>query len=217
MINTNDMICVHRIFRTAFTSAAEQSRIIATESDPGRQVVLDYYQFILGFLHAHHESEDSILWPLLYQRVTDTEAQLVKTNEAQHERLASQLAELDSQLEQLQSELTVQGLLQLLTTIDRAAPEMLCHLDDEEQHILPLCQQHLTAEEYGALPGTTMQKLEPGQLFLAIGLVRDEFDQELLDHMDANMPPPVKEGWLEAGKQQYEAFKQAITPLIAAQ
>lgn len=216
MINTNDMICVHRIFRTAFTSAAKQSRALTGNSAENARIVLDYYQLILSFLHAHHESEDSKLWPILYQRVTDAEAELVKTNEQQHELLASQLDKLNRQLEQLQSELTQQGLAEFLTTIDQTSPHMLRHLDDEEQNILPLCQHYLTAEEYGALPAKTMQKLKPEELFLAIGLVRDEFDQELLDHMDANMPPPVKQGWLEAGKPQYDAFKQDIRALIAA-
>lgn len=72
--------------------------------------------------------------------------------------------------------------------------------------MLPLAAQHLTIEEWAALPAHGMKVFSGDKLWLVMGLLRDRMTQEQRDAMLAHMPPPVVEFWQQVGEPSYREF-----------
>ena len=107
-----------------------------------------------AFFEVHHEGEDLLVTPLLAERCTDDEAEVVLRVATQHKEVLGPLEDADEALgswrfgaepgETSDAAAALVALGQVLTP----------HLDEEEQAVLPLAAAHLTLEEWGALPAT---------------------------------------------------------------
>ncbi len=82
------------------------------------------------------------------------------------------------------------------------------HLDDEEEHVLPLAGEHLSAEEWGALPAHGMANFTGDKVWLVLGLIREGMTDVQRRDMLAAMPPPAVEMWQSMGEA---AFSDLIT------
>ena len=81
-IEVRDMGIIHQTFRRAFEESARLIRESPAPS-PGRVTFLaDHIDFGLTMLEHHHEGEDTILYPLLVERVPDHAA---RTEQIDHE------------------------------------------------------------------------------------------------------------------------------------
>jgi hypothetical protein len=87
------------------------------------------------------------------------------------------------------------------------------HLDDEERELLPLCAQHLSAPEWGALPGYALGSFEGDKIWLILGLIRERLNQaQRDDEMLAHMPPPAVEMWTSFGEQAFGELMVEVGP-----
>lgn len=213
--DTRDMKAVHNVFRNALSDPQS----VIGRVDAGSAAVVDtvaqYYSMVLDFLHAHHGSEDEIVWPVLLPRCTVEEAAMVSAGEAQHAAVSKHLAASHDALAAWRA--APSGAAEkasLISVFADLRDTLLPHLSYEENHVMPLVRKYLTPEEYGKVPGGTMQKLSPENLFTCIGYVRGQFNDELLAAMDMSMPPPVAAGWAEEGKATYEAMNAVMAPLL---
>ena len=200
--DTQDMKAVHQVFRDAFGAA----RQLVGSVQPGDTVraaqVGSYYANVLSFLHGHHSGEDDLVWPLLTARCGEAASEV--------ERIAGQHAALDPAIER--AEVLLSGWVTtpdpaLGAAVEQSLTELrdllVAHLDEEEEVVLPLAAEHLTIEEWGALPAHGMRSFTGDKLWLVIGLLRDRMTQEQRDLMLANMPPPVVEFWQSVGERSY--------------
>ncbi len=83
-IDVRDMAIVHKTFRRAFEESAQ---LVLADPTPSAQRVTflaNHIDFVIGVLHHHHESEDSLLYPLLAERAKD---QLAMTDEVGHQHV----------------------------------------------------------------------------------------------------------------------------------
>jgi hypothetical protein len=88
-----------------------------------QDVVRDY----LRRLREHLSTEDELVWPRLLARL-DLDADHVLRMEQQHKLLVAGLAEFEAAWEAHRRDL-------------------LAHFDEEERHVLPLIEEHLTVGE----------------------------------------------------------------------
>ena len=203
--DTNDMLAVHQVFRDALSAAPSLVGTVAPGDTARSAAVGTYYANVLAFLHSHHTGEDELVWPLLTARAGEHAAEV--------ERVAGQHRDVDAAIaraEVLVGSWTTTPDAALTTALTTALTDLhgllVAHLDEEEQIVLPLAAEHLTIEEWGALPAHGMKSFTGDKLWLILGLLRDRMTQEQRDLMLAHMPPPLVEFWHQVGEPTYRDF-----------
>lgn len=95
-------------------------------------------------LHIHHTAEDRWLWPALRDKVTrPDEVSVLDAMEAEH-------LGLDPLLSRVDASLTATGLARLTENAGALASALAAHMEHEEDHALPLVEQHLGPEGWAA-------------------------------------------------------------------
>ncbi len=203
--DTSDMASVHKVFRDALTRAPQLVGGVAPGDTERSANVGSFYANLLAFLHSHHEGEDDIIWPRLVERAPAS-AELVRRIAAQHDDVLSALTAAEEAVTSWTgtADLTAAG--RAAAALAELNAVLAPHLDEEEQHIVPLAAEYLTAEEWGQLPGHSLGSFTGDKLWLVLGLVREAMTQDQRDHMQANMPPPVWEFWTTTGEGLFQDF-----------
>ena len=205
--DTRDMYAVHQVFRTSFGDAPSLLSQ-GLEGQPERvELLCNYYANVLAFLEAHHGGEDALVFPLLLERVPEDQRSLVSTIAGQHEGLHEALDAANEAVRVFEanpSETTRQSAVSALTELDA---QLCAHLDREEVEILPIATAHMSVEEWGALPGHGMAHFTGDKIWLIMGLLRENFDDEQRAAMLEHMPPPAVDMWVNMGNA---AFDQMI-------
>jgi hypothetical protein len=80
------------------------------------------------------------------------------------------------------------------------------HLAEEETVVLPIAKEWMSPEEWGALSGHAMMSFRADKPWLALGLFREQLDQEHRDGMLAGMPPEMRTMWTEQMEPAFDAF-----------
>jgi hypothetical protein len=195
------MPAVHRVFRSLLASGP-QFIAGAAGGDDRRALIANYHANLTAFLEVHHEGEEQLVFPLLTDRVPECR-ELV-------EEAASQHADIVGLMEASKA-----GVDSWETGGDSHAPAaerslrdldtlLSAHLDQEEGQILPLAEEHLTAKEWGKLPGHAMGSFEGDKTWLIMGLIRENSTQDQRDMMLNTMPPPVCQMWETTGEASFD-------------
>lgn len=156
MTDTTDMLAVHDGLRHEFARLPITVKAVAEGDAERAAVVGGHVLFMADFLHAHHASEDAIVWPLLRERAPEHDA-LVDEMAGQH---ASMHATVDTVRAQAEAWIATAGMQErsaLHTTLIALEREILHHFALEEQDVLPLIQRDLTPEEWPA-SGSTRER-----------------------------------------------------------
>src|SRR4029453_8963633 len=82
--DSRDMYAVHRVFRREFTNLPELIEAVADGDTRRAEVVAGHLEFLVVFLHPHHQGEDELVWPRLLSRGAAEISPLVHTMESQH-------------------------------------------------------------------------------------------------------------------------------------
>jgi hypothetical protein len=201
--DTSDMAAVHQVFRSSL--AAGPALVASTRANPERRaLIVDYYANLLAFLEIHHHSEEILVFPVLTERAPESTALL--------ERMAAQHADVHDRLAEAKVALATWSDFGDETAV--AAAEALValgdllqlHLDEEETELLPLAGDHLSVEEWGALPGHGMANFTGDKIWLILGLIRENFSQAQRSAMLENMPPPARSMWDTMGESAFTAM-----------
>jgi len=210
--DTTDMVRVHRVFREAFGVAPQLIGSVSPDDAVQIERIATYYEAILLFLHVHHEGEDELLWPKLLERCP-SDAATVNLAADQHEGILGDLALCEERLAQWKAEPTTDRGATLAAALVTLGANLTLHLDNEERTILPLAEEHLSVEEWAQLPQHGMQtgsQRAPQLMWLVLGLIREQMTPEMLAHMDAAMPPPVHDFWVNQGEPMFREFIAAL-------
>jgi hemerythrin-like domain-containing protein len=208
--DTSEMIRVHDVFRDTLSAAKS---LVGDATDDAQRVALigNFYANILDFLAVHHEGEDELLYPLLVERCPD--AAFVSRVGDQHHDVEDLIAASRSALAVWTpgDDASGSAFAESLTALGARLEE---HLDDEEREILPLCEEHITMPEWGALPAHGMMHFGGDKIWLVLGLLRERMTQEQRDLQLAHMPPPAVEMWTGFGENAFnELMTQVGAPL----
>jgi hypothetical protein len=209
LLDTRDMFGVHQALNGGLTTAID---VIPARSDGDRARTEQLSSFIaevLWLLHAHHSGEDELLYPLLIERVPDSQA-LFSTMDDQHLAVA-QCAERAGRANERFGTSALSGdggaLVAALTELRAVAAD---HLTEEEVKILPIAARYITPPEWGALPGHALGSYRGDRMWLPLGLVFEAMPDDIRASMLERMPPPVVGMWTGGGSDAFVAEMQAI-------
>lgn len=207
--DVTEMLAVHKIFRQALGDAPQLVASVAS-GDTGRAgLVGDYYGEVFTILHIHHEGEDAVIWPRLYERA-GAKAALVRNNEQQHQEILDPLARAEQALAAWVAAPDEGSGAAFLTAVDSLSSTLFNHFRNEEEHILPIIAEHITIQEWGELPGHAMRNYPGDRVWIPLGLVRENMTQAQRDMMLAHMPPPAVEMWTTKGEAAFNEFIGAV-------
>ncbi len=206
--DTTDMLAIHKVFRNACSDGRHLVGNVDKLDNARRAVIGAYYDDILGFLHLHHEAEDTLLWPLLIERSPQV-TELVALMESQHSQVKESLEASEAFLQDWASGGTDESRSQFIDSLGELGATLGAHLDEEESEILPLAAEYVTEEEWGAMPGYAMSRFT-GRRWLIIGLVREQMTSEQRAHMLKSMAPPALEMWSTTGEESFGNLMKEI-------
>jgi hypothetical protein len=208
------MYAVHGVFRDSLGATPRLVGGCAAGDAERVALIVNYYENILSFLDSHHDAEEKLVFPLLRQRCPG-EAALIDLMADQHHEAVRLLEE-------------AQTLLQAWPTGDAAAQraaqdglealhaQLVDHLDQEEAKVLPLAAEHLSAEEWGALPGHGMANFHGDKIWLILGLIRERMTDAQRAAMLEHMPPPALDMWSGFGEQAFKDYAAIVTVPVGA-
>ncbi len=155
-----EMYAIHDCLRHEFARLPLTVKAVP-EGDAARAAVIGgHVMMMTSMLHAHHEGEDELVWPLLEERAPE-HAALVTEMVGQHEAMMVSVAAAQAQA---QAWIASPGVLErssLHTTLIKLEKELLHHLAMEEQEVVPLISRDLTPDEFAAVGAHARASPEP--------------------------------------------------------
>ncbi len=204
------MVVVHGMFRHALGRLPAQVRAVPDGDRASAGVVVDHIDLGVDALHHHHTAEDRFLWPLLMER-SQPQRDVVERMEARHEGLAGLLERVQVQAAQFRYTGAASDGEHLATTLDALSGALEEHLADEEAHILPLVEQHLTTAEWDNLGQQATKSLSTEQRVVMMGMLKQSTSPEEADLLLHHAPILVtKVGWPLVMHRQYEAYMHRL-------
>ncbi|MEO6713467.1 MAG: hemerythrin domain-containing protein [Mycobacteriales bacterium] len=202
------MPIIHRIFRRQF---AEVRALVQQAPAAGatRGAVADHLGFLLDGLHMHHTTEDDLIWPKLRDRagVDAPRAQLMAE---QHQQIDQSVAEVRAAMSLWRSDPTPSASSTLADRIGEFLVVLEQHLDEEEEAVVPLIDQHLTPAEWEEIGKRGFAKFTPAQRWIATGQLVEVATPEETAMMFGKLPPPVKVLWQLIGKRKYRRYITSV-------
>ena len=98
----------------------------------------------------------------------------------------------------------------LFDALDRTLTSLRQHLDDEERHVVPLLEQHISAAEWDALVQEGSADADPAQLPLMFGMLMYEGDPEIIERALAAMPADARPVITAMAAQTFAEHSRAV-------
>ncbi|PWW66652.1 hemerythrin domain-containing protein [Actinokineospora spheciospongiae] len=205
------MVVIHKALRKQFALLPEQVRAVADGDRARAAAVADHVRSLLLLLHAHHHSEDEVLWPLLQQRAPLEEA-LIREMEAQHGAVDAgirKLTPLVAAWAERGDRATASDIAAELAGLTAHLDE---HLDAEEEKVFPLVLDHLNVAEWESVvaEGPKQMPSSPRIGMVTIGVVLDAADPAEGDWFFRNLPAKGKIAWRVFGRSYYRRYSARL-------
>jgi len=206
------MYAVHQTLRDSLDCAPQLVGAVDAADSARVGLISNFYENVLSFLHSHHEGEEELIFPLLRQRCPD-EVALVDGMASQHAEVVGLVGRSHGALAAWSGG-DAAGQSASATALGELGQRLDEHLMAEETQLLPLCGDHLSLAEWGALPGHALGTFDGDKIWLILGLIRDHMSDSQRDQMLSNMPPPAVEMWTTMGEQAYKNLIAEVGPPI---
>jgi hemerythrin-like domain-containing protein len=207
---TRDMQMVHTGMRREFRLMPALVRGVNGGDVPRAEIVADHAEFIGLALHHHHHTEDENVWPRLLERCPEEIAPIVHAMEDHHERIAQLLTELTAGLEAWRGTADAERGEALAAILDRLNPVLFEHLAAEEQQVLPLIEEHITAAEWDQMAAGAVIGIPQDKLPLLLGLMMYEGDPQAVQQTLENVPPEARSFMAEMAPKAYAAHAEQL-------
>jgi len=196
--DTTDMIAVHNVFRTSLAEAPEL--VDSVSDDERRALIANYFANLMAFLDVHHVSEEKIVFSPIIER-SPANAPVVERMVAEHEQVVDLMTAVNDGLAQWESDGSDGAAVKTsLASLDDVLGR---HLAEEEAELLPIAAEFLTQEEWGSLPGHGMAHFGGDKVWLILGLIREQMNDQQRAAMLADMPPPARQMWESMGESSF--------------
>jgi hypothetical protein len=149
------------------------------------------------------------MWPLLLERCT-ADAALILRMEEQHERLATLHDRAVEQAVAFEAGAAPEAGERLAATLTTLAAALDEHMREEEDHILPLVEQHLTVAEWEALGERGREGLSKDRLLVQLGFILLGTSAADRAAFLANLPLPARIAWRLVGRRRFRAEYQRV-------
>ena len=142
-----DMAVAHRAFRNELHNAPGLVGDVAHGDTARAAVVGAHLRFIRAALHHHHSAEDDLIWPKLLARAPAFADDITRMEQA-HRGIADADTEVESLLVAWLPSADAALGRQLVAAVEDLSARVDVHLADEEQNVVALINEHITAEEW---------------------------------------------------------------------
>jgi hemerythrin-like domain-containing protein len=208
--DVSEMVVVHDVFRDTFSAAPKLIETVDGDDSARTELLKNLYANVIAFLTTHHEGEDLLIYPHLLERAPE-QADLIQRVNAQHHEVEEQIRSTSAAVAAWTPG-DVASQSAAAAALDGLGTRLAVHLGDEEQEMLPLCEEHITVEEWGALPGHSLRTFTGDKVWLVLGLIRERMTQAQRDAMLQKMPPPVVEMWTGFGEGAFRELMTQVGP-----
>lgn len=206
MIDTREMNVVHVVFRREFWQLPSLVRGVMAEDAVRAQVVARHADFMLRWLSGHHDAEDVALWPVLAGRVPDLVAALMTE---QHQAAHDEIECIGPLLTRWRTSADEGARDALADRLDALHILLMTHLDAEEQQLLPLAAETLSAEEWKHFQ-TAGRSGRIADVPLTLGLLRYDADPQFFTAMMAEISQPVRALLLRLATRSFRAHAHRV-------
>jgi hemerythrin-like domain-containing protein len=191
LFDGREMIMVHDVLRREFGLLPDVVAGITPEEQGSDRAgaIAWHIDWLVKFLHHHHSTEDHYIWPLLVQRCD--QEKLTFRMESEHEEIAACLDTVVEALEVWDVKRTVAPRDVLEHALRELIPPLSAHLNEEEQHVVPLMERYIRADEVRRAVEAGLNRSPPGEMALLMGMMMYEGDPEMIDQLVAAMPPDI--------------------------
>ena len=162
LTDTRDMKCIHDAFRRALGDAPDQIASVEDGDSEKAQNLASYLGEVLWLLHAHHDGEDELLYPLLVERVPESK-DLFSRMEAQHAAGALRIEAAQEAAERFGKSGSTEDGEALASACRSLLDEVAGHLTEEEAEVVPIASRTVTPEEWGAPPAHESSRTTRGR------------------------------------------------------
>lgn len=174
-------LAVHRAVRR---DIARLSAALDEDQQTQPEAIRTYWSVTASQLHEHHVFEDTVVWPLLGQRLDGRVDALLARNAREHQVMAAAMERWGDALTRVSVDApTARAALQQL------AEAVEDHLADEEADVLPLIPEAFTLEDMASFAAESA-KTNPGEAFLP--WVLDGAPDADVDLFTGQLPAPVR-------------------------
>jgi hypothetical protein len=199
--DTSDMIGIHNAFRSSLSSAT--AFVESAGDDERRALIANYYENIMAFLQAHHDTEEAIVFPALSARAPECRA-LIEQLAGEHQEVVTLMGGVNESLAAWPGDPSAApAVSRSLGALDAVLSS---HFSKEEAEVLPAAADHLSLEEWGSQPGYGMAHFEGDKIWLILGLIREQMTAEQRDTMLREMPPPARDMWETMGETSFNGL-----------
>jgi hemerythrin-like domain-containing protein len=197
LADASDMAMVHTMFRREFGLMPGLVQAVAPGDLPRVTLVGDHAALLTKVLDTHHTGEDKSIWPRLRDRAPEEVAPLIGVMEDQHHAIHGHLTKVAETLAAWRQAPSAESRDALAQAVEHQLPVMREHLALEEERVVPLIEQYITAAEYGALVQEGAAAFTQDQLLLVLGMsfygTPEEIIASVVDHMPADVKPMIRD------------------------
>lgn len=194
-------LAIHRAVRR---DASRLTVALARGREMPIEAVRAYWAVTAAQLHHHHEFEDTVVWPLLGERLGDRVEALLARNADEHRVMASAMDEFDAALVAL----TPADPGAARQALGRMQGAIETHLAHEEADVLPLIPEAFTMDDIAFFQAEDAKKNAPN-VFLP--WMFDDAPQADLAFFTGPMPAPVREQLESSWMPQRQVAVEALS------
>ena len=195
----------HRIFREALDAVPQFVGAAPADDNDRADFVGSYYDNVLRLLHAHHEAEDTTIYPQMVERLPEQVEIIHRVNE-EHEVVLDSLETAEQAVAAWRTDPSSEKRDAAVAALATLKTILLEHLDHEEAEVVPLIGQCITLAEWDQMSGTAFGMFSGDKVWLALGLIQEQMLAEENARMETNMPPPVHDFWVGSGRAMFQDF-----------
>lgn len=207
--DTWGMAWIHQLYRREFGLMPALARGTAA-GDRQRSVrVAEHILDLSMSLLDHHQNEDEVLWPPLLARLAP-DLSVIHRMEQAHEQLHKLLLETIDLTGSWRDNPTAENRDALADVLDRTSAASNDHLADEEAHLMPLVEKHITRAEWQEFEARGAASVPPDKLLMFVGMGLQDATAYEREKLVALMPPELQQLWEESGASEYARMRAEL-------
>ena len=160
-------------------------------SEEQRRAVGERLARLVDDIHLHHEHEDEHLWPALRRRRPEA-AEAVELAEQQHHAIAAAGDVVAAAASRVAESGAADDLTELQQAVSAMREVTVPHLEQEEEEIVPLLVDSLTAEDWEAFEAVVQKAVPIKRLGYFAATLADDADPRHITAFTSDLPPPLR-------------------------
>ncbi|WP_040814798.1 hemerythrin domain-containing protein [Nocardia concava] len=207
--DTYDMVVVHNAFRRHFHALPDLVAEVGAGEVERARVLVEFLSELGEGLHQHHTGEDELMWPLLLDRAPANAALILRTEE-QHQRIAELTSRTRRESTEFAAAADPSTRDRLAATLRALAAALDEHMTEEENHILPVVRNVMTAPEWQALGERGREHLPKDRQLVFLGFLMHTASAAERRKFLAEMPLTARLAWRLLGRRVFASEYRRI-------